>query len=349
MVVMIEGRGTAVGGIGLMMRGGMRSVASAVLAAGMIVGYSGTAVSNQVQPVVSVSPADPGGPGGSDDDSGEGGIVPKPIGRNGDDAEPAQGGAAIPEPEKGAPEGADEEAPAAEPMPLPRPVGPSVPDGQIPAGMQGGPAAAQDPTAQQALAMVGPVLAKVNDLTAGLLKQFQASLPNAQATPLDFATTDVNPEQAGQIVQREDGDIDQFNETVDEVGGPDPSMKQTPVLLRDQAAGFTMNTLFDVAGKNGGPSSLVDTQGAKYKDMDDYRQNNTLSEGTQMVHPAKLGESKDGEAEGAEAEGESAGADPAELVSGPAHEAGFGEKVGDFVKQVSGAAGSMGTSLLPNA
>jgi hypothetical protein len=252
-----------------------------------------------------------------------------------------RGGAAIPVPADDAPEQGEDGAPdpaGIAPMPLPRPVGPSVNDGQVPAGAQG-------PSAQDALAMVGPALAKVNDVTAGLLKEFQATLGNSDVTPLNFATTDVQPEQAGQIVQREGGDVDRFNETVSEVGGSDPSLKQTPVLLRDQQAGFRMSTLFDVAGRDGGQSSLVDGQGAKYKDFEDFRQNNTLSDTTQMVHPAELGKSPEGESEG----GESADADPAELVSGPAHETTFGERVGDFAKQVGGAAGAVGTSLLPKA
>lgn len=332
-----------------MMRGGVRSVASAVLAAGMIVGYSGTVVpnqaANQVLPVVAVTPADLGGPGGEDEDPGGGDIVPKPVGRGSDDSEPAAGGAAVPEPVKDAPEGAEGgDLAGDEPVPLPRPVGPSVPDGQVPAGLPGGPPATQNPSAQDALAMVGPALAKVNDLTAGLLKEFQAS-PNA--IPLDFATTAVQPEQASQIVQDEGGDPERFTETVNEVGGPNPSMQQTPVLLRDQQAGFRKSTLFDVAGQDGGESSLVDTQGAKYKDFEDYKQNNTLSDTTQMVHPAELGKPAEGESEDGDAGAEAAGADPAEVVSGPAHETTFGERVGDFAKQVSGAAGAVGTSLLP--
>lgn len=93
-----------------------------------------------------------------------------------------------------------------------------------------------------------------------------------------------------------------FGAAVTELGGPEPFVTQTPLLVRDERGGFGTATLFRVA-LSGGGTRTVDGGAAGYDDLDDFLEHNRLPATWTMVYPAGI--RPDG--------------DPGRLLTVPAH------------------------------
>jgi hypothetical protein len=203
-------------------------------------------------------------------------------------------------------------------------------EGATVTGTPGGPPAAP-------LAVSGGTPVTVDPGAEAALKQYQAGLPpEARSQPLDFGSTAVGPDKWSPLVTQEGGNVEQFNSAVQTVGGPDAKVTQSPILLRDDQGRFGTSTLFQVTGANG-QSQLVDAQGAMYKDVNDYLENNQLDDSWTMIRAAQPGAAGDG---------------TQQLVSGPAHNTTFSQRVGKIgdaaapYVMVAGGALVVGTSAV---
>lgn len=166
------------------------------------------------------------------------------------------------------------------------------------------------------------------------LREFRAGLPpEARSGPLDFGSTVVGPDRWNTLVSQEGGNVERFNSAVQSLGGPDATVTQSPILLRDDTGRFGTSTLFQVTGANG-QSQLVDAQGATYTDVNDYLENNQFDDSWTMVRPAQPG-AADGAGQ--------------QLVSGPAHNTTFGQQVGKIGDQIAGPAMIAGGVLVIGA
>ncbi|HTF49074.1 MAG TPA: DUF4781 domain-containing protein [Pseudonocardia sp.] len=170
--------------------------------------------------------------------------------------------------------------------------------------------------------------------TAGVLRDYQNALPSdARSGQLDFGSTPVAAPRWNQLVGQEGGDVGKFNSMVNEVGGPNPQVTQTPILLRSDKGEFGTGSLFQVKGPDG-KTTLVDGQGAKYADMNDYLENNDLDDSWTMVRPANPG---------------APAGEQGQLISGPAHNTTFSQRIDKFGTQVAGPAMVVGGALMVGA
>ena len=185
--------------------------------------------------------------------------------------------------------------------------------------------------ARPPLAIDGSTAMTTDPGTAGVLRDFQNGQPGgAGSGPLDFTSGSVNPERANALVSQEGGDVGKFNSMIHEVGGPNPTVTQSPMLLRDDKGHFGTASLFQVKGADG-QVHLVDGQGTKYNDINDYLQNNQFDDSWTMVRSAHPGINEGG---------------PQQLVSGPAHDTTFGQRVGKIGDKVAGPAMIVGGGLV---
>jgi len=170
--------------------------------------------------------------------------------------------------------------------------------------------------------------------TSGMVNDYRKTLPSdLSAGQLNFGSTPVAAPRWNQLVGQEGGDVSKFNSMVNEVGGPNPQVTRTPLVLRSDKGEFGTASLFQVKGPDG-KTTLVDGQGAKYTDMNDYLENNDLDDSWTMVRPANPGAP-------AGAEGQ--------LISGPAHNTTFGQQVDKIGTQVAGPAMVVGGALMVGA
>jgi uncharacterized protein DUF4781 len=130
------------------------------------------------------------------------------------------------------------------------------------------------------------------------------------------------------LVAAEQGDVGKVNAMVEQLGGPNATVTQTPVLLRDETGKVGSASLFSVQSSDG-QTYLVDGQGAKYSGMQDYLENNQLPENWTMVHPANPG------VEGTQ-----------ELVTGPAHQVSQTEQTARSIDKVAGPVAAVGDGMV---
>ena len=265
----------------------------------------------------------------------------------GNDAQPAAAGtqpAAAPAPPQ-APagdSGAPTVAPAAPPRAAP-PGGTQLAADQTPLGARPPPANPSDALAdRQAVgpralipeALSGSTKLSMDPATAGVLRDYQNALPaDARSGQLDFGSTPVGAPRWNALVGQEGGDVGKVNSMVKELGGPNPQVTQTPILLRSDKGEFGTASLFQVKGPNG-KTTLVDGQGAKYTDMNDYLENNELEDSWTMVRPANPG---------------APAGEQGQLISGPAHNTTFGQRIDKIGTQVAGPAMVAGGALMVGA
>jgi hypothetical protein len=185
-------------------------------------------------------------------------------------------------------------------------------------------------------AMSGSTPMSTDPGTAGLLRDY-VNGHDAPAGQLDFGSTPVDEAHRTSLVDREGGDAGKVDTTIHDLGGVNPNVTQTPILLRNDKGQFGTATLFQVKGADG-QTHLVDAQGAKYTDFNNYLQNNELDDSWTIVHPAHLGAPAD---------------NPQQLVSGPAHVTTFwghvgkiGDKIAGPAMIVGGAVGVVGSATL---
>ena len=266
------------------------------------------------------------------------------------DAQPAAGSqqptvapAAAPPPLGAAPpgnNGGPTVAPAAPPRAVP-PGGTQLAVDQTPLGARPPPATPSGSLAErQAVGLLTPeVVAGPNKLTmdpttSGLMNDYRKTLPSdIRDGQLNFGATPVGAPRWNQLVGQEGGDVGKFNSMVHEVGGPNPEVTQTPLVLRSDKGEFGTASLFQVKGADG-KTTLVDGQGAKYTDMNDYLENNDLEDSWTMVHPANPG---------------APAGEQNQLISGPAHNSTFGQQLDKFGTHVAGPAMVVGGALLVGA
>ena len=183
-------------------------------------------------------------------------------------------------------------------------------------------------------ALSGSTKLTMDPATAGVLRDYQNALPSdARSGQLDFGSTPVAAPRWNQLVGQEGGDVGKFNSMVNEVGGPNPQVTQTPILLRSDKGEFGTGSLFQVKGPDG-KTTLVDGQGAKYADMNDYLENNDLDDSWTMVRPANPG---------------APAGEQGQLISGPAHNTTFSQRIDKFGTQVAGPAMVVGGALMVGA
>jgi filamentous hemagglutinin len=170
--------------------------------------------------------------------------------------------------------------------------------------------------------------------TSGMVNDYRKTLPSdLSAGQLDFGSTPVAAPRWNQLVGQEGGDVGKFNSMVNEVGGPNPQVTQTPLVLRSDKGEFGTASLFQVKGPDG-KTTLVDGQGAKYTDMNDYLENNDLDDSWTMLRPANPG---------------APAGEQGQLISGPAHNSTFGQQLDKFGTHVAGPAMVAGGALLVGA
>jgi hypothetical protein len=236
-------------------------------------------------------------------------------------------------------------APATPARPVPS-GGPQLAADQAPLGARPPPANPSDSLAdRQAVGLLGPrsevpealsgsTKLTTDPATAGVLRDYESTLPsNARSDQLDFGTTPVAAPRWNALVGAEGGDVGKFNSMVHEVGGPDPQVTQTPLVLRSDKGEFGTASLFQVKGADG-KTTLVDGQGAKYTDMNDYLENNDLDDSWTMVRPANP---------------DAPAGQQGQLISGPAHNTTFSQRVDQFGAHVAGPAMVAGGALLAGA
>jgi len=170
--------------------------------------------------------------------------------------------------------------------------------------------------------------------TAGVVRDYENSLPSGlRSGQLNFESTRVGAQRWNELVGQEGGDVGKFNSAVNELGGPDPKVTQTPILLRSDKGEFGTASLFQVKGADG-QTHLVDSQGANYSDMTDYLEHNQLDESWTMARPASLGDP---------------GAGAQQLVSGPAHNTTTWQKVGKVGDKIAEPMVAAGSALVGGA
>jgi hypothetical protein len=180
----------------------------------------------------------------------------------------------------------------------------------------------------------GPNKLTMDPTTSGLVNDYRKTLPSdLSAGQLNFGSTPVAAPRWNQLVGQEGGDVSKFNSMVHEVGGPNPQVTRTPLVLRSDKGEFGTASLFQVKGPDG-KTTLVDGQGAKYTDMNDYLENNDLDDSWTMLRPANPG---------------APAGEQGQLISGPAHNTTFGQQLDKFGTQVAGPAMVVGGSLLVGA
>ena len=231
-------------------------------------------------------------------------------------------------------------APAAPTRPVP-PGGTQLAADQTPLGARPPPATPSGSLAERQA--VGPLTPEVvsgpnkltmDPTTSGLVNDYRKTLPSdVSAGQLDFGSTPVAAPRWNQLVGQEGGDVGKFNSMVHEVGGANPQVTQTPLLLRSDKGEFGTSSLFQVKGADG-KTTLVDGQGAKYTDMNDYLENNDLDDSWTMVRPANPG---------------APAGQQGQLISGPAHNTTFSQRVDQFGAHVAGPAMVAGGALLAGA
>jgi len=275
--------------------------------------------------------------------------TPAPAAAPRPDAQPATSGqqptvapAAAPPPGATPPgnNGGPTVAPAAPPRPVP-PGGPQLAADQTPLGARPPPAAPSGSLAERQA--VGPLTPEVvsgpnkltmDPATSGMVNDYRKTLPSdVSAGQLDFRSTPVAAPRWNQLVGQEGGDVGKFNSMVNEVGGPNPQVTQTPLVLRSDKGEFGTASLFQVKGPDG-KTTLVDGQGAKYTDMNDYLQNNDLDDSWTMLRPSNPG---------------APAGEQGQLISGPAHNTTFGQQLDKFGTHVAGPAMVAGGALLVGA
>lgn len=165
----------------------------------------------------------------------------------------------------------------------------------------------------------------VDPRTGQLVDEYRQSLPkDEQGNPLDFSTTKVNEEEQAGLVRAEGGDLENVKESIRDLGGDNPEVTQTPIVLRDENGKFGTMTLFKVKGADG-QDHFVDGNGSKYSSMQDYLENNEFSDKWTMLR------AKDPGATG-----------PQELISGPAHMKTTGDKLLEMADDTARAAQIVG-------
>jgi hypothetical protein len=199
--------------------------------------------------------------------------------------------------------------PTTDPAPLPgaapRPTaGPQVQSGGAPAKL--------DKASQQALTDY------VNQLPAGL-----------RNNPLDFETSAVPRDQINALVTKEGGLPDRVNSTINDIGGPNAQVSRTPILISNGKGGFSAKGLLSVKDSDG-VTHLVDQDGAKYTDFQDYLENNRLDKSWTVTRPAGLG---------------APGADAGQIVTGPAHVVSQGEQTAQKIDKIATGLGVAGTTV----
>jgi hypothetical protein len=105
------------------------------------------------------------------------------------------------------------------------------------------------------------------------------------------------------LVDADKGNLAAVNTTINELGGPNAQVSQTPVLLANDQGDVGTASLLQVKDA-AGQTHLVDSDGAKYTDFQDYLNHNRLDDSWTITHPANLGDP---------------GASAQQLVTGPAH------------------------------
>jgi len=266
------------------------------------------------------------------------------------DAQPAAGSqqptvapAAAPPPPGATPpgnNGGPTVAPAAPPRPVP-PGGTQLAADQTPLGARPPPATPSGSLAERQA--VGPLTPEVvsgpNKLTmdptaSGLVNDYRKTLPSdVSAGQLNFGSTPVAAPRWNQLVGQEGGDVGKFNSMVHEVGGPNPQVTQTPLLLRSDKGEFGTASLFQVKGADG-KTTLVDGQGAKYTGMNDYLDHNELDDSWTMVRPANPG---------------APAGEQGQLISGPAHNTTMWQKVGKAGDKIAEPMVAAGSALVGGA
>ncbi|WP_156934861.1 hypothetical protein [Pseudonocardia spinosispora] len=149
--------------------------------------------------------------------------------------------------------------------------------------------------------------------------------------PTDLSSTKVDGPARNALVLAEDGNVGKVNSMIDKLGGPNAEVRQTPLVLQDKDGNTGSATLFTLKGADG-KDYIVDGQGAKYSGMQDYLENNQLSEDWTMVRPANPG-----------ADG------PQDLVTGAAHVVSDGEKTARAIDGVAGPLAAAGDGLVLGA
>jgi Domain of unknown function (DUF4781) len=234
-------------------------------------------------------------------------------------------------------------APAAPARPVP-PGGPQLAADQTPLGARPPPGSPTDTLAdRQAVGLLRPQTPEAlsgatklttDPATAGVLRDYESTLPaNARSGQLDFGSTPVAAPRWNALVGEEGGDVGKFNSMVHEVGGANPQVTQTLLVLRSDKGEFGTASLFQVKGADG-KTTLVDGQGAKYTDMNDYLENNELDDSWTMVRPANPG---------------APAGQQGQLISGPAHNTTFSQRVDQFGVHVAGPAMVAGGALMVGA
>lgn len=299
--------------------------------------------------VVSQGPG--GGPGGgsdggSDGSAGSTGVIPNPQQPSDSDG---GGGEPAPEPRPptpGSSTGMDGGArPAAPTTPaLPPPAGrpgpddpapprPGRPDVPAPAPATNGSVWTSSSGAAGAdsapSAVSGTQVLSVDLATEAALREYERTRgKDKRGSKLDFNTTRIGADVWHRLVAAEGQDPARFDAVVAELGGPDPFVTQTPILLRDAAGGFGTATLFRVV-LTGGGMRMLDASGARFAGIDDYLEHNELPADWTMIYPAGL----------------SVYGDPGRLISAPAHTVTAWQRLREVVDRVVGPALVSGSQL----
>jgi Domain of unknown function (DUF4781) len=177
-------------------------------------------------------------------------------------------------------------------------------------------------------AMSGSTPISTDPGTAGLLRDY-VNGPDAGSGQLDFGSTPVDAAHRTSLVDTEGGDAGKVDTTIHDLGSANPNVTQTPILLRNDKGQFGTATLFQVKGADG-QTHLVDAQGAKYTDFNNYLKNNELDDNWTIIHPAHL---------------DTPAGSPQQLVSGPAHVTTFWGHVGKIGDKIAGPAMIVGGTV----
>ena len=128
--------------------------------------------------------------------------------------------------------------------------------------------------------------------------------------------------------------IDEVSKQIHEVAGDNPTVKAIPIAYVDKSAGVMPTALFEVTGKDG-KTHYIDDRGWDYKDLDDYRHNNALSDGGTIYVPKNLAGSVSMDGKGIP-----------DVDHYSAHVTTFGQEVRHVVDVVAGVATAVGGVLL---
>lgn len=81
--------------------------------------------------------------------------------------------------------------------------------------------------------------------------------------------------------------INEVSDAIHKYGGDNPTVKAIPIAYVDKSAGVMPTALFEVKGTDG-KTHYIDDRGWEYKDLDEYRRNNALSDGGTIYVPKNL-------------------------------------------------------------